>query len=283
MDVDVGIIYTYEDQFMTPLVMSLARSGDGLRMRLILIDNASARGVAPWSDILDETTVIRNERRLGYAENLNQILEASTARYTLLLNTDMVFPPDEQCVAKMVRFMDEHPECGVSGCRLFHADGSYAFPARRFQSLRTIAARRFGMSRFLQRTIISYLYADQPQDDEMECDWLSGCFLLVRRHAIAEVGLLDCGFRKYFEDVDFCLRMARAGWKVMLNGATFAYHLEQRGSSRLLSRDAWLHLQSYGRWLWKWGFDPGRHIVPPPHFRIHAGKKKQIPPHRKAA
>jgi GT2 family glycosyltransferase len=270
MDVDVGIIYTHEDQFMTPLVMSLARSGDGVRMRLILVDNASARGVAPWSDAVPETVVIGNSQRLGYADNLNQILRTSTARYTLLLNTDMVFAPDEQCVAKMVRFMDSHPDCGVSGCRLFHADGSYAFPARRFQSLRTIAARRLGLAPLMPATVASYLYADQRQDRPLECDWLSGCFLMVRRRAFSEVGLLDCRFRKYFEDVDYCLRMSRAGWKVMLNGETFAYHLEQRDSRRLLSHDAWLHLQSYWRWLRKWGFDPKHHTVPRPHFKVRA-------------
>lgn len=261
MDVDIGVIYTYEDHFMSPLISSLARSGEEIGMRLILVDNASEHGVAPWSRQFEETLVLRNGERLGYAENLNRILEQSTARYTLLLNTDMVFEPAEQCVAKMVQFMDRHSDCGVSGCRLFHADGSYAWPARRFQSLKTIAARRLGMSRLLAGEVQSYLYADLPQDQLLECDWLSGCFLMVRREAVAAVGSLDCRFRKYFEDVDFCLRMARGGWKVLLNGETFGYHLEQRASRKLLSRDGWLHMQSYWKWLRKWGFDPARHLA----------------------
>jgi GT2 family glycosyltransferase len=260
MDVDIGIIYTHERQFMTPLVTGLARSGDGVAMRLLLVDNASAEGVDEWAHVFPETRVLRNERRLGYAPNLNRILEASTARYALLLNTDMEFDPREQCVAKMVRFMDAHPDCGAAGCRLYHADGTYAHPARRFQSLATIAARRTGLARFLRREIASYLYLDEPHDGVVECEWLSGCFLMVRRRAVEGVGLFDCGFRKYFEDVDFCLRMARAGWKVLLNGGTSCCHLEQRASRRIWSRDAFVHLQSYVRWLQKWGFDPRRHL-----------------------
>ena len=85
---------------------------------------------------------------------------------------------------------------------------------------------------------------------------------MVRRKALDEVGLLDLQFKKYFEDVDFCLRMARAGWKVMMNGATFCYHLEQRASRNLFSRDAFVHLQSYARWLAKWGLDPARNLAP---------------------
>ena len=261
MDIDIGIIYTHERNFMTPLVSSLAQSGHGLAMRLILVDNASAGGVHEWQAFFRETLVLHNEARLGYAANLNRILDASRARCTLLLNTDMYFEPAEQCVAKMVRFMDAHPDCGVSGCRLYHADGSYGFPARRFQTLGTIAARRLGLAGLLGRTIEAYLYSETPHDAVFDCDWLSGCFLMVRRKALDDVGLLDLNFRKYFEDVDFCLRMARAGWRVMMNGATFAYHLEQRASRNLFSRDALVHLQSYARWLAKWGLDPSRHIA----------------------
>ncbi len=262
MDVDIGIIYTHERHFMTPLVTSLAQSGDEIAMRLIIVDNVSADGVEDWRHTFHETLVVRNQERLGYAANLNRILEASDARYVLLLNTDMFFDPAEQCVAKMVRFMDAHPDCGVSGCRLYHPDGTYGFPARRFQTPTTIAARRLGLGKLLGTTIDAYLYREQPPEAVFDCDWLSGCFLMVRRQAVDEVGPLDLQFRKYFEDVDICLRMARAGWRVMMNGATYGYHLEQRASGNLFSKDALIHLQSYARWLAKWGLDPAPQVVP---------------------
>jgi len=259
MDVDIGVIYTHERLFMGPLVHSLAGSGNGLAMRLLLVDNASAEGVAEWSGIFPATTVIPNARRLGYAENLNRILAHSTAPYCLLLNTDMVFEPAEQCVARMVAFMQDHADCGVAGCRLFHADGSYAWPARRFQTLRSIAGRRLGLSVLFARALDDYLYRNDRQAQVLQCDWLSGCFLMVRRAAYEAVGPFDTAFRKYFEDVDFCLRMSAAGWRVMLNGQTWCYHLEQRASKQLLSRDGWLHLRSYLHWLRKWGLHPERH------------------------
>lgn len=260
MDVDVGVIYTHERDYMGPLVSSLAQSARGVSLRMILVDNASDDGVAPWCDALPGTAVVRNGRRLGYAANLNRILETSTARYTLLLNTDMYFEPAEQCVAKMVRFMDAHPDCGISGCGLYHADGTFGYPARRFQTVQMIAARRLGLSRFLGTTVDAYLYRNMPRDAVFDCHWLSGCFLMIRGAAACEVGSFDRRFRKYFEDVDFCLRMARAGWRVMMNGQTWCYHLEQRASKKLISKDALIHLRSYLRWLAKWGLNPERHI-----------------------
>jgi hypothetical protein len=171
-----------------------------------------------------------------------------------LVNTDMFFDAAEPCVLRMVRFMDRHPQCGIAGCRLYHEDGQFAYPARRFQSLPIVLARRCGLGRLMQRTLDHYLYRDRPPSATWETEWLSGAFLILRREALADVGLFDEGFGKYFEDVDMCLRMARAGWKVLYHGGTYCYHLERRASRRLVSADALRHLRAYLRWHWKWGF-----------------------------
>lgn len=259
-DLDVGVVYTYEHGWMPRLLSTLYASAEGLRRRLLLVDNASTDGPSAWLRYFPETVVLENRRRLHYAANLNRILEAARAPYILVLNTDMFFDPPERCLAKMVDFMRRQPQCGVSGCRLYHPDGSYAYPARRFQTPRVILARRFGLGRWLPGALDHYLYRERSREGAWECDWLSGCFLLLRRRALDDVGPFDDRFRKYFEDVDMCLRMSRAGWIPMFNGATYGYHFEGRASARLVSTDAWQHLQSYFRWLRKWGFAPQRHV-----------------------
>jgi N-acetylglucosaminyl-diphospho-decaprenol L-rhamnosyltransferase len=262
-DLDVGVIYTHERALIGPLVSSLSRSGDGIRVRLLLVDNHSADGVEPWRRLAPDTVVLRNTQRLGYAANLNRILAASTARHILLLNTDMVFAPEAQCLTHMVRFMDSHPECGISSCAIYHADGRFAYPARRFQTLPILAARRLGLGRLLRGAVDRYLYRDRPIESTFPCDWLSGCFLMLRREAFGDIGFFDEGFVKYFEDVDICYRAARCGWEVLYHGGTFCYHLEQRGSRRMLSRDAMRHAQSYLRWYWKWGVSFRRDLPDP--------------------
>ena len=258
--VDIGVIYTHEDHLMPRLLSTLAAASNGLRKRLILIDNASSHGVDQWKGYFPNVEVVRNEKRLAYSANLNRILRASSARYVLLLNTDMFFDPPEKCVAKMLSFMDSRPECGIAGCRLYHGNGEHAPSARRFQTLATVLARRFGLGRFMQRTLSQYFYQEYSNKASWECDWLSGCFMIVRRAAIEDVGLFDAGFDKYFEDVDMCLRMAKAGWQVMYNGGTYCYHLEQRSSKRFFSADARTHARAYLRWLLKWGLSPAREL-----------------------
>ncbi len=250
-DLDIGVIYTYERDYMTPLIDSLIRSGDALRMRLILVDNASDEGVEKWAAKYDQVHVLQNSTRLGYAANLNRILKASTGRYVLLLNTDMFFDPEEQCLAKMVEFLNRDCQTGIAGCRLYHPDGTYGFPARSFPRLSTIVARRFSKLFRAPRTIGKYLYEENSREATFACDWLSGCFLMVRRSCFLQVGTFDEGFRKYFEDVDYCGRVASAGWNVKFFGGTYCYHWEQRDSARLFSRDSWVHISSYARWLVK--------------------------------
>lgn len=245
------MIYTHERNFIGPLVRSLSASSAGLRARLILVDNASADGAHQWAEDFAEHVILQNSRRLTYAENLNRILAESLARYVLLLNTDMYFDPREACLQRMVQFMDNHPRCGIASCRLLHHDLSEAHPARRFQTVPIILARRCGLGGLFSTAARDYLYADRSPLDSFRCDWVSGCFMMIRREAWRQIGPFDTRFRKYFEDVDYCERMHRAGWQVRYHGATFGYHFEQRSSKQLFSPDAWRHVASYGRWLMK--------------------------------
>ena len=207
----MGVIYTGERDLMGPLLSTMKASAPGLDYRLILVDNHSPDGVEPWRQIIPETKVLKNTERLHYAANMNRILAASTARYVLVMNTDMFFDPRQRCLSRMVEFMDSHPHCGIAGCRLLHVDGHDARAARRFQTLSVILARRFGLGGVMRRTLERYFYMDHAPGESFDCQWLSGCFLMLRNEAIEKVGLFDESFGKYFEDVDMCLRMARAG------------------------------------------------------------------------
>ncbi|MCE9606331.1 MAG: glycosyltransferase family 2 protein [Planctomycetia bacterium] len=255
-DLDIGLIYTYEDAWMLPIVRSLAASGPGLRMRLLLVDNASERGTEPWTKEFPKSVVIRNERRLGYAENLNRILERSIAKYALLLNTDMFFDPREACLTKLVRFMDANPECGLSTCRIYRYDNSYAFGPRRYPSLRGSIGRRFEDIKLFHQDVDDSQYRDRDPYATFACDWFTGCLFFARSEAVNRVGPLDAGFKKYYEDVDWCGRFNNEGYQVVHYGGTYCFHAEQRSSKRIFSPDGRKHLQSYARWLWKWRSRP---------------------------
>lgn len=80
-------------------------------------------------------------------------------------------------------------------------------------------------------------------------DWVNAAFLLLRREAHAEVHGFDERYHMYCEDVDLCLRLQAAGWRLARADAAVVEHAAQRGSHRQLQHLVW-HLRSLWR-LWR--------------------------------
>jgi hypothetical protein len=153
-----------------------------------------------------DVTLITNTDNRGFAAACNQGIKASTSNYVLLLNPDTIAPSD--ALSRLISFMDDHPEVGACGPRILHEDGSLQRSCRRFPTLSRLALSELGWRR-------PYRMLEWAHDDTREVDQLMGSCLLLRRSALDQVGLLDERFFVYFEEVDLCLRLHQAGWKVM--------------------------------------------------------------------
>ena len=245
--VDVGIVYSGEQRWLDRLLASLERANDNVDLQIQLVcTRAVPRIDHPLLKL--KIHLLHNRKRLGFADNFNRVLLASRAEYVVVMNTDMYFSPDSRCISQLIERMEQHPRCGVAGCRVYRPDGSYAFPARRNPTWQMVASRRLPFFPDKDQHLTRYLYADRSPQSSFECDWHSGCFISVRRAAYRAVGGFDNRFRKYFEDVEFCQRMRDNDWRVMHFGEPLVWHDEQRASRDWLSRNAWLHLRAY--WLW---------------------------------
>lgn len=207
---------------------------DGLDAEVFVVDNASQDGSAamvdeefPWA------LLIENQENLGFARANNQAIRLSTGEYILLLNSDTFVRPDT--IAQMLSFMQAHPEAGMSGCKLFYADGSLQPSCSNFPTLLTELSGAFYLDRLFPRSRLfgKYLMTYWDYDDVREVDAIIGAFMLIRRRAIDEVGLMDEGFFMYSEEVDWCYRFKQAGWKVYYVPHAEAIHL-WGGSSRQL-------------------------------------------------
>ena len=248
--ISVCIVATDVRHYIEDLIPTVYAGAQGLPIEVLLIDNASTDGVVELHGTRPALRVIRNTTRLGFSANHNIAIQAARGEYVLVLNPDVLCSHDT--LRATYDFMEGHRQCGVCGCAVYHPEGDFAHPARRFQTLPIILARRFPLARGNNRVIRKYFYQDRDVRQSFQCDWLSGCFLFFRRAALDQIGLFDMRFRKYFEDVDICRRVWKAGWQVWYFGGTSIIHMEQRASKRLLSKDAWLHVRSYAQWLAKY-------------------------------
>jgi GT2 family glycosyltransferase len=215
-------------------------------LRVTVVDNASADGTAAVvREGFPHVAFTALADNVGFSRANNLALRETRAEQVLLLNPDTEVWPG--VLDAMSDFLAEHPRAGVAGCRLVRRDGSFDHAAKR--SIPSVAdALRYFRPGGGRGSGSGYL---APQVDEHAVgpvDAVNGAFMLVRREAMEQVGLLDAGFFMYGEDLDWCTRFRRAGWDVLYNGTVTMLHVKgaTAGTHRRLRQNAAFH-QSMGR------------------------------------
>jgi GT2 family glycosyltransferase len=160
--------------------------------------------------------IIENQRNLGFAKAANIALRRSTGDFCLLLNPDCLVLPD--ALERVASHFSTDPEVGLVGCLIRNPDGSEQAGARRsvptpWRSL----VRVLHLDKWLppHPRLRTFLHVFDPIPDRpINVEAISGAFMLVSRRALVQVGLLDEGYFLHCEDLDWCMRVRRAGWKI---------------------------------------------------------------------
>ncbi len=238
---DLGIVivnYNTRDLLRSCLRTVYASRGD-FTFEVCVVDNCSTDGSAEMvaAEFPQVRRIVNAENR-GYPAANNQGLRLlgypdspHAPRYALLLNPDTELPPDG--LAKMLAFMDAHPEAGVAGPKLVRQDGSLDLACRRSFPSPEVSFYRFsGLARLFPKSprFGRYNLTYLDPDVMTEVDAVVGAFMMVRREAIVQAGLMDEGFFMYGEDLDWCYRIKAAGWKVYYNPEVTVLHIKRAAS-----------------------------------------------------
>lgn len=179
--------------------------------KIIVIDNNSTDGSKLWLKQNESRFLaIYNEKNIGFGRANNIALNYIEGEYLLLVNTDAFIA--ENSIKESIKFLEKTPECGIVGINIVSGDGSPQASARNFIT---------PINLFLTRTgIIKYFpsYAIDPSPSSLyisrECDWITGCFLMIRKSLVEKIGLFDERFFLYCEELDLCKRAKAAGNKI---------------------------------------------------------------------
>lgn len=236
-EIDVLLVSFNSAHLLPRLRSALAVAAQTVKLRLLVVDNASCDGSA---DILERDfpcdVLIRNDVNVGFGRANNQLLPHVRSDPVLLLNTDAFVAPET--VRTSIDYLASHPRCGVLGVRLTDSDGFLQPSRRSFPTPLTTFLRRTGLESLVP---VAGARHDIEQDHASvaDCDWVPGCYYLVRRAVLDEVGLFDPRFFLYFEEVDHCRRVRNAGWSVGYLPATSVVHVggESAKSVASLTRD----------------------------------------------
>ncbi len=226
MDLSIIIINWKSSQYLRECLQSIYLNTKGLSFEIIVLDNASFDGCGEMLACeYPSVTFIQGEQNLGFARGNN--LAATYARGDVLLflnpDTEIVGP----ALATLFDALNSMPDAGVVGARLLNSDGSIQTSCvQRYPTIPNLLvdaevlraaipnARIWGMTPALAAAVTPRIV-----------EGISGACLMTPRKVFLEVGGFWDGYFMYYEDMDYCLKVSRAGMKnYFIPGAVVTHH-----------------------------------------------------------
>ena len=234
LDLSIIIVNWNANDLLKKCLQHIDSTTKAITYETIVIDNNSGDGSQHMVKTgFPTVTLIENKHNVGFASANNQGIAVSKGRYILLLNSDAFV--GQNTLDAMVAFMDDHPEAGMSACKLLYEDGSlqrscYAFPSLATEFYIAVQLDKlFPKSHEFGKFAMSYW----DFNDVRAVDAVMGAFMLVRREVIEQVGGMDESYFMYSEEIDWCYRIKQQGWEILFNPDVQTVHLWGGSSQRV--------------------------------------------------
>jgi GT2 family glycosyltransferase len=183
-------------------------------VEILLVDDAGTDGTAEAvAERFPAALLIRTAAPAGFTRAANLGMARATGGLLLLLNSDTEV--DAAGLAALRAAFAADPRLGAAGAELRYPDGSAQWSGGRAPSLLWLFALASGAPVLLGR-LPFYRRLKPPGEKRGAVEWVTGAALAVRREAWEAVGPLDEEFHFYGQDLDLCLRLRQAGWRVDL-------------------------------------------------------------------
>jgi len=237
------IIVNYNaEKFLLECLDSIYAQTKQISFDVWVVDNNSMDTSVPMvQQNFPQVNLIENKENAGFIKANNKGILASKGTYVLSLNNDTVVLPG--ALEKLVDFMDRHPDAGACGAKVLNADGSIQHQCKRgFPTPSSALFYFLGLHKLFPRSKVfgHYLMTYLDADKTSEVDSLSGSCLMVRRRVIEDIGIMDEDYIMYGDDLDWCYRIKKAGWKIYYVPDAQIIHYGGMGGSRVLPyRNIW--------------------------------------------
>lgn len=227
----IVVAYKSKDE-IGPCLASLPRTIGGRPVEIVVVDNSPGDGAGgqiqrefAWVDY------VAAEQNLGFGRANNLGYARSSGAFVLFLNPDTIAnePALDHCIGRLAT----EPSIGLISPRLELADGSMDLACRR--SIPTLwdgFCRASGLAAMFPRTALfaGYNLTHLPPAGTYEVGAINGAFMMAPRRALVSIApggvVFDERFFMYGDDLDLCIRIARAGWKIVYDGRVSITHLK---------------------------------------------------------
>ena len=242
LDLSVIIVNWNAKDLLRKCLEHVQTTVQSTQYEIIVVDNYSTDDSQTMvKHDFPDVKLIENTKNVGFAGANNQGMREAAGRYFLLLNSDAFVEPNT--IDTMVQFMDDHPEAGMSACKLLYNDRSLQPSAFAYPTLKTELYTALQLNRFFPK---SHEFGKQAMtywdfNDVRAVDAVMGAFMLVRREVVDQVGMMDESYFMYSEEIDWCYRIHQHGWQILYNPEVQTVHL-WGGTSQQIRTEMFLQL-----------------------------------------
>lgn len=248
IDLSIIIVSWNVKKLLKDCLKSIYQNYDNLNIEVFVSDNASTDGTMEMvRQKFPQVKYIQNEGNIGFTKANNRAFEVAAGKYILFLNPDTVVKP--KALSRMVKFIEEDPKCGALGPRLLNPDGTLQLSCRTFPTFKTQLFSTlfldvlFPKSRLFGKHMMSYW----KHDELKEVDQPMGSALLVRKDILDKIGAFDENIIFWYDEVDLCYRIKKAGWKIFFVPDAEIIHYGGQGFKQ------WKGLRAslWGAYIWR--------------------------------
>ncbi len=239
MDLSIVIVSYNTVDLLRDCLSSVIQNTENIEYEIWVVDNQSKDGSADMVESeFPQVKLIRNSVNGGFSQANNlAIRQCRSSKYVLILNPDTIVP--KGTLAECVDFMEKDGEIGCLGCKVVKVDGTLDKACKRgFPSPWNSLCYLMKLDKLFpnNKKFGGYNATFIHEDEESEIDSLVGAFMMLRKGAIEQVGLLDETFFMYGEDIDWCYRIKEAGWKNYYHPKVRIVHYKGESSKKQSTR-----------------------------------------------
>jgi len=234
INISIVIVNYNVKDFLRNCLDSIYNSDTNLIFEIIVVDNNSHDdSFEELSKLYKDVKFILLKENLGFSKANNIGFAEASGEFVLILNPDTILSADT--LHKVYHFMKSNPEIGASGCKVLNHDNTFQLPCRRsFPTPWNSFCKLFGLQKIFPNTKLfsEYNLTYKSIDESYEVDALIGAFMFVRNDVIDKINGFDEEYFMYGEDLDFCYKVKKAGYKVYYFHETSIIHFKGESTKR---------------------------------------------------